>query len=105
MGSTGELRQKREAVMSDFMRSPREDRDPLDVEIEDLREEVARLRAELAARDRHLCKTCNGRGWVMEYHSIDYGGGLGAGGASNAPCPECKPPAVGLSAAPKEPNR
>ncbi len=64
--------------------------------------EISRLRAELAERDRHVCKTCNGRGWVMEYHSIDYGGGLGAGGASNSPCPEYKPPAVGLSAAPKE---
>ncbi len=36
-----------------------------------------------------ICLTCQGRRWVMKSESRDLGGGMGAGGSTNAPCPDC----------------
>ena len=39
-----------------------------------------------------ICLTCGGRGWIMKSESRDLGGGIGAGGAWNEPCPICSAP-------------
>ena len=36
-----------------------------------------------------ICRTCQGRGWIMKSEQRDFGNGLGAGGSWNALCPDC----------------
>jgi hypothetical protein len=67
--------------------------------------EAEELEAALLLREgqESVCKTCQGRGWIMRSETRDLGNGLGAGGVWNAPCPDCKPP--GLREGPQETPR
>ncbi len=58
-------------------------------------ERLAKATHELLALLRHgavpICKTCEGRGWVMAFEYRNLGGGLSLGGSWNEPCPTCQP--------------